>query len=367
MTVYIIICSFLAFFCFVEVFFNKQLRDIRALFYLYFVIFLILFSGLRSLGVGTDDFTYYDKFLEVPSIIHWIDGDFTYSFAKVWMEPAYIFIGAISKSISLHPTALFLPVAFLSITIASYYYKKISPYYFMSMMLFFSHTYLYRDINQMRSAIACAIGLGIVWAIYHRKKLASVVLIVVSTCFHMVGLTYLVALTFEKISHIRKLHLYCLILAIVISLSGFVSIIIGNITFLGVISTKIAGYTSTDRFVNSVGLFDVTNIKNILVFLCCYYFWNSLSNRYELFRVCFTFFTFGMLWRIAFSELGVLAARVATVFTITEVILIPMLVGIFKQKIIPTIIVVIYAFLMLYINLFLKDGRNPYSMSIGIL
>lgn len=367
MAIYIITFSLLASFCFVEVFFKKQLIEFRAICYVFFVSFLILFSGLRGVGVGTDDLTYYTKFLDVPDITYWMSGSFSYSFAKVWMEPAYIFVGAVSKTVSSHPIALFFPIALLSISIVSYFYKKISPYYFMSMMLFFSHNYLYRDINQMRSAIACAIGLGLVLTIYHRRKLASFALIGVSTSFHMVGITYLLALFFGKISNVKKLHMYALVFSFFISLSGLVLIFISHITFLGVISTKISGYISTEKFVNSVSLFDVTNIKNVLVFLFCYYFWIPLSKEFSLFRICFTFFTFGVVWRIAFSELGVLAARVATVFTITEVILIPMLVAIFRQKLLPTIVVILYAFLALYINLFLKDGRHPYFMSIGIL
>lgn len=363
---YIAIFAFISVFVFIEIICKDKYKSIVDLFFLYSTLLLVFFAGARAVGVGSDDENYYNMFLSVPNFSEWIYGEFSYSFEKIWMEPGYVFFGSIFRSVSSEPVALFFPVAFLSVTIACYYYYKLSPYYFMSLLLFFSHNFLYRDINQIRSAITCAIGLALISVIYKRKKIYTFILISLATLFHMVGIVYFVTFTFARISQYRKLHLYAILISVFLSVSGVLHFLINNINFIGIISTKVSSYSTTEKYVNSVGLFDITNIKNMVVFSLTYFFWDMLSSKYNKFRICFTFFAFGVFWRIAFSEFGVLSARVATIFTITEVILIPMLVSIFKQKLIPVIITVFYAFLMLYINLFIKDGRHPYYISLGV-
>ncbi|KQA98433.1 EpsG family protein [Vibrio metoecus] len=363
---YVAIFVFFSIFALIEIACKDKYKSIIDLFFLYSTLLLVFFAGARAVGVGSDDENYYNMFLSVPNFSEWIYGEFSYSFEKIWMEPGYVFFGSIFRSISSEPVALFFPVAFLSVTIACYYYYKLSPYYFMSLLLFFSHNFLYRDINQIRSAITCAIGLALISFIYKRKKIHTFILILLASLFHMVGLVYFVTFVFSRISQYRKLHFYGLLISVFLSISGFLHFLISNINFLGVISTKISSYSTTEKYVNSVGLLDITNIKNMVIFLLLYSFWDVLSSKYDKFRICFTFFAFGVFWRIAFSEFGVLSARVATIFTITEVILIPMLISIFKQKLTPALITVFYAFLMLYINLFIKDGRHPYYISLGI-
>ncbi|WP_230842256.1 hypothetical protein, partial [Vibrio harveyi] len=112
------------------------------------------------------------------------------------------------------------------------------------------------------------------------------------------------------------------------------------------ISVKLAGYTSTEKYVNSVGLFDVTNVKNMFIFFLLYTQWDLLYRRYKTFPLLFVFFAFGTAWRIGFSELGIISARIATLFTISEVIILPMFASVFKSKFLPTVMIIIYAFIM---------------------
>ena len=69
-------------------------------------------------------------------------------------------------------------------------------------------------------------------------------------------------------------------------------------------------------------------------------------------------------FRLAFSDYGIIAARIASLFGIVEVVLIPMLILIFRPKLLVFFGIVVYASMMLVINLFIRDGRQPYIMSV---
>ncbi|EPW6984071.1 EpsG family protein [Vibrio parahaemolyticus] len=367
MYIYIIVFFFLALCSMLQVCLNERHKYLVVLLYLYFSAYLIAFAGLRGVGVGADDANYLHMFHKIPNIIDWIYGDFVYTFNAVWMEPGYIVYGAIFKTISEHAIAIFLPVAFLSLSIASYSYYKLSPIFFISLLLLFSHNYLYRDINQIRSAIVCALGLVLIINLHKDRFFLSFFTVITAITFHMSAIVYFVAFVLNKIKYNKKFILKAVLFSIFISVTGVVSSLISNLTFLGPISVKLAGYTSTEKYVNSVGLFDVTNVKNMFVFFLLYTQWDLLYRRYKTFPLLFVFFAFGTAWRIGFSELGIISARIATLFTISEVIILPMFASVFKSKFLPTVMIIIYAFIMLYINLFVKEGRHPYFMSLGVL
>lgn len=73
------------------------------------------------------------------------------------------------------------------------------------------------------------------------------------------------------------------------------------------------------------------------------------------------------IWIILFSEFAILAARVASFMSIVEVIILPMIILKFRCEKIIYILLVLFSFLMLYINIFLKKVVGPYYLIEGFL
>ncbi|OOF20251.1 EpsG family protein, partial [Salinivibrio sp. IB872] len=160
MAPYFFVFGWLAFFSVMENY--KQFNKLKPFFYTATVIILVLFAGFRKAGVGADDLNYIEKFLEIPSFSSWLTGEFIYSFSETRMEPGYLLIGSMIREFSTSYVYLFLSIASISIGLASLNYYRYSKYVFLALTLFFVHTFLYRDINQIRSAIAAAIGLFLI-------------------------------------------------------------------------------------------------------------------------------------------------------------------------------------------------------------
>src|SRR5690606_24938035 len=132
-----------------------------------------------------------EKFLEIPHLGHWLNGNYEYSFDDAWMEPGYIFVGAFIRLFTENYVFLFVVIAGLSVGVAAYNYYRYSPYLFLTLVLFFVHTFLYRDMIQIRSAVAAAIGLFLISQIEHRQHAKVVVTIAFASLFHMAAMSYI--------------------------------------------------------------------------------------------------------------------------------------------------------------------------------
>lgn len=343
--------------------FVKQTRKFKPLFFVFCYFVLFLFAGLRHQSVGMDNMTYIEKFLDVPDLSYWLSGQFSYSFKSVFMEPGYVIYVAFIRMFTDDYLYLFGGVAFLSVSFSVHNYYRYSPYIFLTLLLFFVHTYLYRDLNQIRAAVACALGLYLIRTIGKKEYIKTLLVITVASLFHMGALAYIIVYVLSFFNITKKKLLAMLSISFAGGVIGVTSIMLAVMPNLGYVSMKVMNY-STSQYAEPVGLFDLTNIKNLFISISLLFFWNRLHYKVKYFEIMMLFLISGTSWRILFSDFGILAARVATFFSIVEVVLVPVIILAFKQKLLPTIIVVFYAFLTLYLNLFIKDGRFPYFLSI---
>lgn len=344
----------------------KQFRQMRLYYFILSALMLILFAGLRQAGVGTDDLAYVMRFHEIPDISFWVTGEYVYSYSNAMQQEfGFTLLSSIVNYFTSDYRYLFLLIAFLSVGIASYNYYQYTPFVFLAFLLFFVHTYLYRDINQIRAAVAAAIALFLIQQFYYKQHIKIVLTICIASLFHVVSiilfLPYL--LSFLKIT--RKRLVVGIVIAFMMALVGASNILIAAFPDIGFLTTKVINYANS-HYAESVSLFDITNIKNLVLFLLLIYYWNFLKEKVKYFDVMMMFYFLAVSWRVAFSDLGILAARVATMFGVVEVVLVPAFVLLFRQKLIPTILIILYAFATLYLNLFVKEGRNPYELSISI-
>jgi len=363
MTPYIATFFMLALLSFTQ--FTKELKRYKLLFFLFASLYLIAFAGLRNHGVGADDFSYYDMFMyEAPNLFEWLFGSYVYDIKELYMEPGYVFLNSFLRVFTDEYIVLFLTVAFLSVGIASYNYHRYSKYVFLALLLFFVHTYLYRDMNQIRAGVAAAIGLFLIAQIHNREHLKVFFTLFIMSLFHIASVALIFAYFMSFIRVTRKRVLLAYSLALLLGIIGISQIIINVVPGGGFLAMKLYSYTTNTRYVSAVSLFDITNIKNSMILFMILLFWTRLEKVVPYFHTFVLFYLMAVSIRIAFWDLGVLAARISTFFGIVEVILIPYFIYLFRQKALITSLIILYAFLMLYLNLFAKDGRYPYELSI---
>ena len=116
-------------------------------------------------------------------------------------------------------------------------------------------------------------------------------------------------------------------------------------------------YKETESVGASIGIFtNLTTVKHLVIFSICFLYFNQLNNKYgSLFKLLFGIYTVGIVWLVLFNSYSILAARVATFFTIVEIILVPMIVIYFTNERFAKIIVIFYALIHLTYNLYMTQ------------
>ena len=119
-------------------------------------------------------------------------------------------------------------------------------------------------------------------------------------------------------------------------------------------------YKETATKGSTIGIFtNITTVKHLLIFTICFFYFNQLSNKFgSLFKLLFGIYSIGIVWLILFNSYSIFAARVATFFTIVEIILVPMIAIYLTNHKFAKIIIIFYALIHLTYNIFMTQEVN---------
>ena len=154
---------------------------VRLIVYVGYCSILVLFVGLRSIGIDNDGANYEEAF-NLAGGLPWVDlvtGNYDET-----MERGYLLLNKVIYTLGGNIHIVFLLMA--SITGLVNYtliYKK-SPLPFASLLLYVCFFFFYRDFTQIRYALSAGIGL---WAIFFwidKRYLKSLLLVLVASSIH---------------------------------------------------------------------------------------------------------------------------------------------------------------------------------------
>lgn len=340
---------------------SEELCRYRIVFVVIGAATLVLFAGLRSIGVGQDDLAYWREFRDVPPIGHLITRKSLFYIYDLKFEPLYTLLSSIIKQFSDNYSVLFFSVAAIAVTLTSVNYNKYSRYACVCLLLYFSHTFLLRDMNQIRAGVAAAIGLFLIAQIGRRQHFRTVVTIGAASLFHVGALAFVLPWLLSFIRWRREWVVVAVIVGAVLGTLGVSSWVIGALPDLGSTTDRIKDYAYSQYHYN-LGLLDITNIKNLAIISVVMFYWGPLSKRVQYFDIIVLFFAISVVWRLVFSDFAIIAARIATFFGIVEVLIVSSFIILFKNRMVGLIIVLFYGFAMLTLNLFVTK-IPPYSIA----
>ncbi|MUK26516.1 EpsG family protein [Aliivibrio fischeri] len=358
---------FIIAFSFIEFYNDISRRDgkyilINRVLFIFFIVILILLSGFRSQGVGIDDGSYNEIFLSIPSFNY----DYTSNFTS--LEIGFINLIRTLKLFDFNIHVLFFLCAVLSLCSLSYSVRKMSPLFFLSLLLFYSHDYWYRDVNQIRAAVAYGFLLVSLYFYCNKNVFYFLFFIFLASLFHYSSLFFLLVF-FERYINTRKQHFLLLFISVIVS---FLSVNIFSLIFnnlqSGYLHEKIFKYAMNDGDSNvfALDIWRPKNIKLILVFILGYIFWDELIKS-KYFKTLFSVFTFGLCVIVLLKSAGVIAARLGSMFTVVDIILIPIIISsviLSKRKFSLFIVFVLISIVFFIHNYFMLGKGYNYSMFI---
>ena len=216
-------------------------------------------------------------------------------------------------------------------------------------------------MNQVRAGIAAAIGLFLIAQIYNREHLKVLQNSGLFISFLSLVIPYL--LSFFQVTRKKIILLY--VFSLGLGIIGVGRVLVKLLPTSGYLFVKIADYASNQTYGAALKLYDPTNIKNLFILLIVLIYWKRLKVIVPYFETLVLFLAVSASWRVAFSDLGIIAGRVATFFDIVEVIVVPYFICISRYKWMTVSAIILYAFMTLYLNLYtVKISPEPYTLSL---
>lgn len=338
-------------FLFLNIFFQKKLS-----LYSVFILctFLFVFAGARKLGSSLDDLNYFYS-------LYYHNASFEYLYTQIEILNGYLFGGSISGQFLI---ISFLSMLFLFISLT--HYKNIAPW---SILIYMSHIFLYRDMIQIRAAVAYNIVLWAFVLISDKNSIIrSMSLFLTAAGFHISScFAYIVFFLKRDVLTLKKYVIF-----LIITLPFVISIDISFLFTLAMpylpeyFSAPLNTYVLDDGgFTYSMGILNPTTIKTIIFCLIILYNKERLTNFFgNAFFI--NIYALSSFILIVFNDFAVFSSRMASMFSSVEIFLVPAIVFALpkKEKIAYSIFFIMTYAVIFSLNIFSKCMLCEYNLDL---
>lgn len=303
---------------------------------------LAIFAGIRY-QVGVDYNSYLSIFRHVYSI----------------MRPPYINIETGFKVIIVFFKSLGFPALSLFFVFSSvllYFIQngieKTSRYKFFSLFLFFLIFYITYVFNVLRQGIVMSIFIYLIPDIKKNNHLKIFVFSLIAFTIHNSGMFIIISYFLYFFSLDKKTYIIMTFASLIYYFNNqkFISLIITVLP--NVLSSKLTTFLT--KFSGEVDLTSV--LLRLIILILLMYYYNNLV-QLKGYKGLFNIYFFGFVFYILFSFQDELATRINMFFRILEIILLPAIVMVEKDKIKKIFVFVLIT--LIATAIFLSTIRNP--------
>lgn len=319
-------------------------------------IILVVFAGFRY---NSPDWMPYKVAFDEISRVGFDYSKFEYS---SFFEPLYNFVVYVITLFTVDPIYLFFIVASIAVCLNLSFYQRYSKYFLLAVLLYFVHTYLLRETMQIRAGVAAGIVLWSYKYAFERKFWKFLLLIVIAMGFHVASgvalLLYVIyGLNWSNKTWIKILTV-CFIIGIIFPFGKLLNSLPGGGVF-----DRILVYSWMVEQKSSAGILtNPTIVKQLFFCIIGLKYWDVLQEKMPYFKMLFIPVLLSACWLMVWNDFAIIAGRMGTFFSITEVMVVPMLMYLVTQKtrIIIGLFIILYSLLTLSLNV-MVENIQPYQ------
>ena len=273
------------------------------------VIIFIFVCGLRIKAVDLGNYhRYYDNISSSTSIGLLKAESKTNTASKI--ESFFAILAIIEKKFCGSFEFFIFIYAFISISIKFKAFKKLSPYIFLTLLLYCSN-YYFKDLGQMRNAMASGIILLALLYAEEKKPINFYSLIYLSMINHTMGVIGLPIYFYKKFTT-KKILIGLLLVAFILqfSLGGLKDIITLFSLTLDIESDRIAGRVlNNSKYMIESSYLSVSNIIFISIAIYLIIRLKTLRKCSKYSEVLIFTFIYGLSSFFLFHDIAILASR----------------------------------------------------------
>lgn len=315
---------------------NNTNRKTHRLLFLIFYICLIIIAVTRPETTADTD--------------NYIEG-FGKGNASSRLEPMYFLFIKFARLFPFPVLIGFTIYALLSITPRFKFISHQSPNIWASIMVYMSYCYMAQDIIAMRSSVASALLLLVIYFKMQGKTLYLVGTILLATLFHYSALVFFAVLFVNPNKITRWFYIGLLAGSYVLFFIGFdIRNIFPYLSFLTFLDYNLTDYANSTKEV-----YGTLNGPQILRLSACLLFWifaGRIKESHPYAMVYLKVFTISLTMFPLFSSIDIMGYRLYEIFASAEAIGLPiMFMGVFRKKVLNRAAIIVYTFYFFYVSI----------------
>ena len=305
---------------------------------------LTLYVAFRPAGLDKDYNSYLGFFKNPTGIVAYL------------AEPTFKIISGFARMCGA-PLLIFVIYAFLSVPLKIYSILRLSPYWYLSILVWFTHLFVIQEMTQIRVAVATALFLFSIPYLAEGRKGKFGLCLIFAILFHYSALALLplVLIGNKPLSKLFRTMLF--VLPAVMYTTPLVSMELLKMLPIPFVQQKLQMYE--ELMIYEGGIWGEINIFNIMALmrLFAYYLllwkYDYLSDKYPYMPVFMKIFCYSICLYVGLSFLPPVAMRVEEFVSIIDCIMFPLLATLVKPHWFGRLAVILYAVGILVANVFL--------------
>ena len=335
--VILLVIAFLAFFE------DKEMQEHRWLLFTVATI-LTLYVAFRPAGIDNDYNSYLGYFSSPTGV------------AALLTEPSFKIINGFARYCEM-PLLLFVIYAFLAVPLKICAIKRMSPYWYLSIVIWLTHLFVIQEMTQIRAAVSTGIFLFSLPLLADGKKLKFTLYVILAILFHYSALVLLplILIGNKKLSRFARFLL--ILFPIIMYSSPMATMDMLKMIPIPFIQQKLQMYE--ELMIYEGGVWGDINVFNIMALfrLFAYYVliwkYDYLSVRYPYMPMLLKVFCYSICMYVGLSFLPPIAMRIEEFISITDCIMFPLLAVLIRPHWLGRLLVLLYATGILVANVFL--------------
>lgn len=333
--------------------------------YLYFLIFfLLVFSVLLEndktrlfLYIGTGitlfliaAFRDSEAFKDYTGYIEYYDSVLNTSFSNV--EPSFILITHIVDNLFADHFYLFVIYAFLGIFLKFYAINKLTKLRLLSVLIYFSGYFFLFEMTQIRAGIAGALLLLCIKPIKEKKAAKFFLFATLAFFFHYSAIIIFPLYFLDPNKLNQRIYFALIPLAYILYFLKLDFLSFMDSVPIDLIRIKYMSYHSYANEDNKINLFNFLFLSRCLLAFLFLWKWKLLAEKNDYSSIMIKIYVIGLFIFITFAGIPGISSRTSELLTIVEIVLIPLVIYLFKEKYLALMMVVAIGFIFLNFYLF---------------
>ena len=316
------------------------------------VVSFLCLSLFASFRYDVSDYkNYVEIFFLIPNNIN----IFLAEAENIHGEYGYLILNFIIKYLGGSFLIVSVIVATSSVFLNLKVISKLSLFPILSVIFYFSHLFINKELILLRTGLASSI---IIFGIYLFIKRKSYVLLLfsifIASAFHMAALVALVLPVALRLKISNKiLFLITLILFFCAAFNLYATNLVINLfNNLGLMPNNLTIYINYDAYNNEIGAFNLKTVLQLTTSCVLLHYRKFLKDKIIGFDVLLTTYLLSTIILLAFADFAIMAARLATMLSNVEFILLPSLVLLIRrvERVVPHLIIIGFSFIIMQLN-----------------